>query len=118
LVEVVGRLDRMRVGYCWPTHSQRPKPPDGLPEIILRRTDAGDGAGAAEGGNVGATDGGDPAGEGVGTGGTDGGIDGVTDGGSGSLSVFWDSFALLGTKSGDFWKRGFILKYLGEEGVF
>ena len=78
LADAQQRLDKLRGRFQWPRSVERPRPPEGVPEIVLERPDVED---------------------------------------SPALKMFLKAFALLGTKSGEFWQRGFTVKFTQDRGV-
>jgi len=73
-------IDKVRKANGWPSIHEKPKPPQGVPTLSLRRPDAEDVE--ARG-----------------------------------LKVFLQTFSQIGTKDGDFWQRGFTIKFEQDSGV-
>ena len=165
-------ISNIRATFGWPRHgAPKPRPPDGVTELLLRRPEEDDhpgtiaptqktfgrdrppsdseaeslmddetnavsfskGAGAAdddwEGGGGAKAERPPPPGgrrgRGASSSSTDFGeelnddhLDMIGGGGNtGPLKVFFPTFAQLGTKTGEFWRRGFIIKFAQDRGL-
>lgn len=73
-------IDRLRKSNGWPSIHEKPKPPQGVPTLSLRRPDADESGGT-------------------------------------TLKIFLQTFSQIGTKDGDFWQRGFTIKFEQDLGV-
>lgn len=73
-------IDKIRKGNGWPSIHEKPKPPQGVPTLNIRRPDADESEG-------------------------------------GGLKIFLSTFAQIGTKDGDFWQRGYTIKFEQDSGV-
>jgi len=73
-------IDKLRKSNGWPSIHEKPKPPQGVPTLIIHRPDADESQGSG-------------------------------------LKIFLSTFSQIGTKDGDFWQRGFTIKFEQDVGV-
>ncbi|CAD7949935.1 unnamed protein product [Amoebophrya sp. A120] len=116
LDEACSEIDRLRGKFSWPKASEKPRPPNGVPEILLKRPDS----------EIGPTGG-------VSTSSSSSTTSPVqllsssnramfssassSSSTVGAFKIFLQVFSQLGCKTGEYWLRGFTIRFTQDSGV-